>query len=83
MPCFAVGTLEVGRCCLHDVNRKGILVTLGILEEVNQSVDEFGKSNVVFDVGSEANNWLQGVWGCRGNFDTVVMGTMGRPVRRE
>lgn len=56
MSCFAVGTLEVGRCCLHDVNRKGILVTLGILEEVNQSVDEFGKSNVVFDVGSEANN---------------------------
>lgn len=77
MPYFAVGTLEVRRCCLHHhVNiispRKGILVTLGILEEVNQSVDEFGKNNAVFDVGNEANNWLQVVWGFRGNFDTVV-----------
>lgn len=51
---------------------KGILVTLNILEEVNQSADESGKSNVVFVVGNEANNWLQCVWGCRGNFDMVV-----------
>lgn len=62
----------MGEDVIYMSPREGLLATLGILEEFNKNVEGFGKSIVVSDMGNEINNWLQVVWGCRGNFDMGI-----------